>query len=199
MNIYSDFLPQDQFNQVFSEISGNWFPWYFFEKSVTTPEGDLIKSGYAPTFTFRHRLYDRYEPTSNWHKIVDLIVDQLSAKTNKKYKVIASYANLMPASGASSAGVGIPHTDISPPEIGKRLTGVFYLDSGDAGTYVYKNACKIVPPSGAGVTTLDALELDCVVMPKQNSLLLFDCNIFHSAPASSATTRRVININIDEI
>lgn len=38
MNIYADLLPKNQFDQIFSEVSGNWFPWYYFEKSVTEPK-----------------------------------------------------------------------------------------------------------------------------------------------------------------
>lgn len=199
MNIYTDLLPQDQFDQVFSEISGNWFPWYHHEHSVPEPSGGQNEGGYTPTYTLRHRLYDKYEPTSNWHKIVDLIVEHLGHKTGRKYKIIASYVNLTPASKTDQVGVGIPHTDIAPPEVGNRLTGVFYLDDGEAGTYVYKNICTEHPSTGTGVTTCDALELDTVVMPKKNSLLLFKCNTFHSAPTSSVTTRRVVNINIEEM
>ena len=195
---YSNLLNQEDFNKIKEDMLGVWFPWYFLKKSVPdeTLKKDKTSIKFIQSSILRHRFYDEYNINSNFSMIIDLLIKELSAKTNLSYKIKAAYSNLLLANNIPVGSLDVPHVDRTEQN-GKSLTGVFYMTNSVEGTTLYNEYEESEKVNQDGIAAIKDMNVAEIVKAEENKLVLFDCRTYHSAPASCTKDRLVININID--
>jgi hypothetical protein len=195
---YQNLLNVHDFQNIKKDMLGTWFPWYFFPKSVPdeTIKNPLSDSVFFQSSIFRHRFYDNYKVTSDWHKIVDVLVAKLSGVSGLPLKIKSSYANLLPANNVKRKTLDVPHVDRTEQN-GRSLTGIFYLTNSNQGTTIFEKTENQEQKNCDGIAKIEQMKIKEIVNAEENKLILFDCRRYHSAPASCDDNRLVINLNID--
>jgi len=117
IKIHDDFLSEDKFNLIKTEMTSNRFPWFYHEGKTT----------YDTLPALTHGFYDNNFINSDWFSILEPIIDKCKMISINRIKANFDYKN------AKSFKTHL-HTDHDPPLDGFK-TGIFYLNDNDGKTY----------------------------------------------------------------
>lgn len=122
MQIFDNFLTQDEFSIVKQVLTGPTFPWFQNQYLVTPDDIHQIDDVYNWQFT--HTFYKNYSVSSEYFPVLDSILVKLNPSAILRIK-----ANLIPKTDQSV--VYQYHTDISNF---KGKTAVFYINNNNGYT-----------------------------------------------------------------
>jgi hypothetical protein len=158
------------------EMSSQNFGWYF-HTDINNSEIDYIPSRVGFVHTFVRQNVSRSDYSS---LIMPIVWAAIDATEEKLVQIIRVKANLtLNMNGEESI---TPHQDLEPncDPSWNMWSAIFYVYNGDGDTIFYKDD---------EITETDRIK------PSENSMVLFDSNIFHygSLPRID-TNRKIINI-----
>lgn len=190
-------LPEYMLGKMKAEMLGTWFPWYFFGSSAheesVKEQGD---GAYTPTSVFRHRFYDSYKVCSNWHKIVDDVVAQMTLQIRRPVVVKAAYANLLQSTSNAEGSYDVPHVDRTEQD-DNAMTAVLFFNTTNSKTCFYQEEHCEEEENFNGVASKKQLTPEQYVDTQENELVYFKCRKYHSAPSWTDQPRLVLNINFN--
>lgn len=192
MYIIDNFLDDDVIDKMFSDISGQSFPWYYFVNSVQyDSKHDVIVKNYKdyfPASSFRHTFIKQTEINSSMYfNIIEPFVNKLISLSDARIQIFNLNTNLLVSSESLYTKTSYPHTDVlyadEHHENFDCYTGLFYL-----------NTC------GGDTVFFDHLDDGNVIeklriKPVKNKFVFFKSTQLHSSPVAGDTFRFVINVN----
>ena len=118
INVKDNFLSEDKFNIIKSEMTSDKFPWFYHTGRVNEDDG-------LPALT--HSFYDNNFVNSDWYNLLGPIIDRCQMISVLKIKANFDYKN-------SKSFKTDLHTDLIPP-LKEFKTGIFYLNDNNGKTY----------------------------------------------------------------
>jgi hypothetical protein len=188
IEIFENFIPEEQRARIEELFFSNKFPWYFFQKSVDIANYDPNKF-YSPG-VLRHCFVLDGKMNSEWASLLDPLLEQMSQTFGKRIRLIQCHSNLMMPSVSLTDRLDLPHIDIN--NSGQDcFTAIYYLHDSNAETTVFENTVE----HNLDID-LNSLKIQKMIPSKKNSLAVWPNKFVHSAPSAVLSPRAVINFNL---
>jgi hypothetical protein len=169
-------LPKKLFKEVFSEVTSFNFPWYYLWNSA---HGNVPDSNRNRTYSFHHTTM-RNKEANSWYNDKTLQIANIMKDKFKldEYEVIRLRWGMTTNIGTLLTN----NSHVDSTEEHKVI--LFYLNSTDGPTCFYDNENN---PKEQNI-------------PKENSAVMFEGNIYHASSKPVNFDRRIVlNINLVEV
>jgi hypothetical protein len=191
MVVLENLLPEDYFNEMYTHVNSNEFPWFLIQNTVTYDKQTLLftDNNTRESRFFVHGLFKDGIVSSQWLKLFEpmfhIIKDRIGQGfTLQRIKVNFMYKDKdFPLHCYNTA-----HVDVTPDRSSKDFkTVLFYLNDSDGDTFFFnENARDGVP---------EKLTIQHRQSPKHNMAVMFDSSQYHASSPPRITDYR-ISINI---
>lgn len=169
MIILDNFLPPSLHEIIKSELTSEFFPWYFNDSIA-------YENSSGNNFQFTHTFYADQTPKSNWFGTVQAMIFVLESKLNVKLKgILRIKANLNPQNPLLDPLENV-HQDCTGNNF---MTLLYYVNDSDGDTLIFDDDRK---------TIVDR------ITPQENKAIWFDSKIWHtsSPPIKNKNKRRIV-------
>lgn len=196
MQIFDNFLPDDEFTALQAKIMHHQFPWFYIEHvSIPNEDGKLINDPLAiETDGMFHVLYDKEFNTESFtNDILRTFYQQITKKLGftKNHLIRSRLSMKFPKLGFTENNYNLPHVDYYYPH----NSIIYYINDSDGDTRIFNEEFKIdqIEPTTMFTTKQR-------ITPKANRLIFFNGFQYHTASNPLITSRRVIiNINLESL
>lgn len=174
-------FPKKIFNDIKSEIESDSFSWFYTPTAYGT---DSIKS-------FSHMVYDNDNSMSYIHDALNMFIRFGLENHNIDYEnLFRIRIGLLTQS--KNTIIHEPHVDFDK----HHNTGLIYLNDSDGDTILYKQKYIISNMSSRQYKESIKLDIDKLITPEENKLVIFDGLTYHSSSTpQNSECRIVINFN----
>jgi hypothetical protein len=203
MRIIENFIPDSYKKELYDNLSGNNFGWFYEKGTVYTKTNSSLQERFGDSIVldemtednsqFTHVFFSSGQLNSALYNLVKpmfyfLEQQGLQIKAMKRIK-----ANMMTRDrGFPENSYNIAHIDVPKEEYGtKAFTFLYYVNDSDGDTYLFNE--KYDP-----FQTSESLTIQHRITPKAGTGILFDSYQYHaSSPPRVSPMRMVINYVIE--
>jgi len=201
MEIITDFLSKEDANVIKTGLLNQTF-WGYLNESVDKPEGFepvVLEDGtrFVSSSTFRHMFIWHGEIQSPLNEHMKPFYIKLHSMFGDSLNFRSCFANLLPKTDVRDDWdkcYSIPHVDLNFPEEVLNeyncYTALYYVNDA-VGDTMFFDDYRI---SGGDVSST-FVSPEFTVSPQENTMVIWNGNKFHAAPAYVPKTRVVINFN----
>ena len=187
MNKINNILPEELSKEYLSLVSGNNFPWFFYNNIAT--EKDFVEKDLKPTqFGFSHTPFFDSEVKSPYFDYfmhgANIMAEKFDTKINKLLRIRLG----LQTRNDNEKVLYLPHVDF---EFDHKVI-LYYFNTSDGDTIMYKE--KIDPEDYHGYPK--TYTEDFRTTPEENSAIFFDGKTYHSGNCPINYQSRTI-INFD--
>ena len=128
--IIDNFLDNDVFNKIKSEMTGSFFPWYYNDFKSYKDEDKSLQENPIPTlynYQFTHKFYEKNSPQSSFWDLMEPVVEKIGATSLIRIK-----ANLGPVT-PNRIAFGL-HKDFNDLKNTTAKTSILYINTNNGAT-----------------------------------------------------------------
>jgi hypothetical protein len=178
VKVFEDVLSIDEYQKMFDIVDSRNISWYFFNNCHDYRFCDSLVD--STTYGFIHNFFDNGNITSDYLDLFTPLLDCVSQHYGCNVKLVRMKMNM--TINVNKQVQLYPHVDnLDGLKNNNFKTAVYYINDSDGDTLFFDDEKNIVHRQ----------------TPKQNTLVLFDGDLFHAPQLPLISPKRlVLNINV---